>query len=95
MFEDSNFLRSFAKPPDVNLDDIAQYFNLEYGFVEDEASEDRFTASDFTFLGVFVVDGYETLYWSVRGRAVYATALPYADSFILLMATNPPPAGTG
>ena len=94
MVDDPNYLRHIAKLPDVKASDIAAYFNVEFGYVEKEASTERFSADDFTYLGLFVVDGYEALYWAVRGQTVYATAQPYADSYILLMATAPPPTGT-
>ena len=38
-----------------------QYFNLEFGISPDYPVEAVFTAADFSYIGVHVIDGIETM----------------------------------
>lgn len=93
-------VKKFEEIPEIDLQDIADYFNLEYGLTLFDGDEDdeelverikkeQFTPEHFRFLGVFEVDGVETMVWSVAGDDIYATVQPYESPYCIGMDSRP------
>lgn len=88
--------KRFDKIPEIDKQNLADYFNLENGltlFDGDEEDEElverikneQFTPDHFTYLGIFVVDGVETMFWSVKGDDICATVEPRDHSYCIGM----------
>ncbi len=76
--------KRFDVIPEINIDDIVHYFNLEFGL--DKSKQDsQFTKSDFIYLGLYSVSDVETMCWSVKKQAIVATVQPYDNNWILGM----------
>ncbi len=78
----------FDSLPNVDIEQIVEYFNLEFG-LNDDTADNKFTEDDFHYMGVFQVGEIETVFWSVKGQNVCATVQPYENSYILGMDSCP------
>jgi hypothetical protein len=58
---DLPFRSKFGELPEINPEEFVQYFNLEFGISPDYPVETVFTAADFSYIGVHVIDGIETM----------------------------------
>jgi len=76
----------FENIPDIEVDTLIEYFNLEFGVA---GSSDVFKESDFKYLGVFIKEGMEAMYWSVNNCKVHAVVRPFEDSYIIEMGDGP------
>jgi len=74
-------------PSEINIKDIVEYFNLEYG--ADKKSSNGFTEADFSFIGKFEVSGDEVYFWSVKNQELCATVQKYEDGYLYGMAAQP------
>ena len=83
--EDELLRRKFEKLPVVDIQHIVHYFNLEYGLEFGEDEDAKFKPEHFNYLGVFEVDGVETMLWSVKGDDICGAVQPYGDSFTIGM----------
>lgn len=78
------YRKKFSNVPEIDKQELADYFNLELGL---DAEENL--ADDFNYLGIFEVDGYERMFWSIKGKDICATVRPYEDTFIIEMDSFP------
>ena len=79
----------FDEIPTIDIDEIVKYFNLEFGLEFADVPVDKFTVEDFKYVGVFQMDGRETMIWSVKTKDICVTVQPYENSYILGMGTCP------
>ncbi len=68
-------------PKDIDIKQIVEYFNLELA-IEDEELLD---SSSFKYMGLYEVDGYERIYWSVDNMQTCAVIKPFENSYIIEM----------
>lgn len=82
------FKDRFSELPEVDLQEVANYFNLELtlGF---EGSSKKLSPKDFTYLGVYRLQGRETMVWEVKGLDICATVQPYEDAYLIAMDGRP------
>ena len=83
---DLPYKNKFESLPDVPIQDLVDYFNLEYAC---SGKGDEFVESDFELLGIIESNGSEAMYWSVKNCAVHAIARPFEDGYILEMGDLP------
>jgi hypothetical protein len=83
---DLPYKRKFDSIPEVDVDELVNYFNLEFG-VSNNAN--KFSKDDFKYLGIFEVDSYEGMYWEVKGQDICATVRPFEDTYIIEMDKRP------
>ena len=86
---DLPFRERFESPPDIDPQEIVDYFTLEFGISAGDPNQLPFTTEDFTYIGISVVDGIETMCWTVKGKELCATVKPYEDGYILGMDSLP------
>ena len=88
--------KKFETLPVIDTQHLADYFNLENGltlFEGDEEDEElverikneKFRPEHFTYVGVFEVNGVETMFWSVKGEDICATVEPGDDTYCICM----------
>ncbi len=83
------YRKKFVVIPDIDRQELADYFNIELGTGSSNAGDNVHSGDDFEYLGVFEIDGYERMFWQVRGKDLCATVRPYEDTFIIEMDSNP------
>jgi len=92
--------KKFNELPKIELQKIADYFNLEHGYelfdedLEDKAyveeiKEQQYKPENFQYLGVYTLDGIETMVWRVENDDICAIVQPYEDSYTLGMCNCP------
>ena len=82
------FKERFSELPEVDLQEIANYFNLELA-LGSEGSPGKLSPNDFMYLGVYRVQGRETMVWEVKGLDICATVQPYEDTYLIAMDGRP------
>ena len=80
--------REFSEVPEINVENLVHYFNLEFGIDESNPEEKPFSATDFSYIGIHKIDGYEMMLWRVKNCQVHASIQPFEDSFITGMVSN-------
>lgn len=80
------YKEKFTVLPDVPIEELVSYFNLELGLTD---LKEKLAATDFEYLGLYIVDGFERLVWAVEGYDMCAVVKAYEDSYILEMDSYP------
>ena len=80
--------RESSEVPDIDVDDLVQYFNLEFGIDDSGPSENAFKSGDFSYIGIRKIDGYEMMLWRVDKCQVHASVQPFEDGYITGMVSN-------
>lgn len=73
----------FTQMPDIDVHELVDYFNREYGL--EGVDKKQLFAEDFEYLGLFEVDGFERIYWLIKGQEIGAVIRPFEDSYIIEM----------
>lgn len=89
--------KKFDEIPEIDKQQLADYFNLENGlyiFDEDdeycaEIKDQQYKPELFYYLGVYAIDGVETMFWSVECDNVCAIVQPYGESILIGMGDCP------
>jgi hypothetical protein len=76
--------KKFDELPEVYPQELANYFNLEFGISNENTDEKSFTGEDFTYVGVF-----ETMFWSVADKNICATVQPFENFYIIAIDNLP------
>ncbi len=76
----------FDSLPEIELKQLVEYFNLEYGIA---GVGKEFVESDFSYEGLYIIDGAETMVWAVNECEVCALVKPFEDSYIIEMGEGP------
>ena len=78
----------FDEVPDVDSQELANYFNVELSLGASPDSPEL-GPEDFSYLGIFITQGRETMVWAVKGHEICATAQPYEDTYLIAMDRRP------
>lgn len=78
----------FDDIPEVDPQELANYFNVELSLRSDAASPEL-GPEDFSYLGIFMSQGRETMVWAVKGHDICATAQPYEGTYLIAMDSRP------
>jgi|AntRauTorckE6833_2_1112554.scaffolds.fasta_scaffold11768_3 hypothetical protein len=78
------YVKKFFGVPNIDKQELADYFNTELGL-----GAEVYYINDFEYLGIFEIDGYERMFWKVRGKDICATVRPYEDTYFIEMDSGP------
>lgn len=82
---DLPYRQKFDVLPEVGIQELVDYFNLELSL----EGGSTYSEDDFEYIGIFELDGFERMCWTVRGMELCAIVRPFEDSYIIEMDLNP------
>ena len=75
--------RKFDTVPEVDLQEIVDYFNMEFGL--NRGDSNMYQCGNFEYLGLFEDSGFERMIWKVREKDLCATVRPFEGTYIIEM----------